>query len=193
MSKLPTVSFELTRWLAPFSAIVFFIFFGFAEAKKHYSAAILALLKRFGIGPPSCFTSSTSTLKSQVSKKASFTSSSKYAFPFLSHIDDILIFSLGKLLFLHQTRLLPLLFLSIPLLTHFPLPLSVFKPPEYKFDEHAPSTYVLDGKAPEKVQYDIESALSPSPPLSISISGERTFLSALTMFSADTSSRRYTM
>ncbi|KAH6907369.1 pheromone receptor Rcb2 B44 [Coprinopsis sp. MPI-PUGE-AT-0042] len=166
MSKLLTVSFELTRWLAPFSAILFFIFFGFAEeAKKQYAAAFTALLKRFGIKPPSSWSSS--TLKSQLSSKASFTTSSKKAF--VSLPDS----AASTPLPLHSS------FDTSSIAT-----LSVFEPPEYKF-ENDPSTYVLDIKAPEKV-YDIES--SPSP-----LSSERTFVSDLTMFSVDTSSRRYTM
>nr|AAQ96344.1 pheromone receptor Rcb2 B44 [Coprinopsis cinerea] len=48
LNHLLVVSMELTRWLAPFSAIVFFIFFGFAEeAKRHYKAFFAPVTKMF--------------------------------------------------------------------------------------------------------------------------------------------------
>lgn len=51
---LIVVSMELTRWLAPICAFIFFGFFGFAEeARKHYRTAFWAVMKRFGVSPPS--------------------------------------------------------------------------------------------------------------------------------------------
>jgi pheromone a factor receptor len=48
---LLSVSLELTRWLAPVCAIVFFAFFGFAEeAPRHY---LVAVMKSFGFMPRS--------------------------------------------------------------------------------------------------------------------------------------------
>nr|AAQ96343.1 pheromone receptor Rcb2 B1 [Coprinopsis cinerea] len=51
MHKMLVVSLELTRWMAPFSALVFFAFFGFAEeARKNYKAffaPITKLVRRF--------------------------------------------------------------------------------------------------------------------------------------------------
>ncbi|KAI0060057.1 fungal pheromone STE3G-protein-coupled receptor [Artomyces pyxidatus] len=45
-NRLNEVSLELTRWSTPFSAFVFFIFFGFAlEARKHYRMMYVVALK----------------------------------------------------------------------------------------------------------------------------------------------------
>lgn len=45
---------ELTRWLFPASALVFFLLFGFGtEARKHYRAAFLRVVKFFGYRPAS--------------------------------------------------------------------------------------------------------------------------------------------
>ncbi|KII83813.1 hypothetical protein PLICRDRAFT_119070 [Plicaturopsis crispa FD-325 SS-3] len=47
------ISAELTRWLYPFCALLFFALFGFAgEAQKNYSIAFWAVAKRFGFNPP---------------------------------------------------------------------------------------------------------------------------------------------
>jgi Pheromone A receptor len=46
-NRLLVVGMELTRWLAPACAIIFFLFFGFAEeARKNYRAAIAFILRR---------------------------------------------------------------------------------------------------------------------------------------------------
>nr|VWO99367.1 Pheromone receptor CPRa1p [Ganoderma boninense] len=46
--KNAVISFELTRWLAPFCAFVFFAFFGFAqEARMHYHQAFLWIRNSF--------------------------------------------------------------------------------------------------------------------------------------------------
>ena len=47
------VAMELTRWVTPLCAFVFFAFFGFAdEAKRHYRVAFWAIAKRVGFKPP---------------------------------------------------------------------------------------------------------------------------------------------
>nr|ANB67025.1 pheromone receptor [Agrocybe salicacicola] len=52
MNHQLVVSMELTRWLAPFGAIVFFGFFGFAqEAQKNYRAAYTYVAKRLKFLP----------------------------------------------------------------------------------------------------------------------------------------------
>ena len=49
-NHLLVVSMELTRWVAPFCAIVFFGFFGFAqEAKKNYRVVYDSITKRLGV------------------------------------------------------------------------------------------------------------------------------------------------
>jgi pheromone a factor receptor len=51
-NHLLVVSMELTRWTSPFCAIVFFIFFGFAqEARKNYRMVFDVAAKRFGFTP----------------------------------------------------------------------------------------------------------------------------------------------
>jgi pheromone a factor receptor len=51
-NHLLVVSMELTRWVAPFCAIVFFGFFGFAqEAKKNYRVVYDGIAKRLGVVP----------------------------------------------------------------------------------------------------------------------------------------------
>lgn len=212
MSKLLTVSFELTRWLAPFSAILFFIFFGFAEeAKKQYGAAITSVLKRCGINRPSRGSPLKSTI--DITTKASFASNDKYVYLYL-----IAPRTIANLTFRKTFVTLPDSAAStpLPLQSSFDASsiatLSVFEPaPEYKFELHDPSTYVLDIKAPEKA-YDIESAgFFPSSPGSSlfsptsassfcspePLSSERTFVLAdyplSPAFSVDTESRRYTM
>ena len=48
------LSVELTRWLFPASALLFFLLFGFGtEARKHYRAAFLRVVKFFGYKPTS--------------------------------------------------------------------------------------------------------------------------------------------
>lgn len=48
------LSVELTRWLFPASALLFFLLFGFGtEARKHYRAAFLRVVKLFGYEPAS--------------------------------------------------------------------------------------------------------------------------------------------
>ncbi|KAJ7088300.1 pheromone A receptor-domain-containing protein, partial [Mycena epipterygia] len=48
---LTVVSFELTRWAAPFCALIFFAYFGFAqEARRNYRTAYEALARRVGLG-----------------------------------------------------------------------------------------------------------------------------------------------
>ncbi|KZT19586.1 STE3-like pheromone receptor [Neolentinus lepideus HHB14362 ss-1] len=47
------VSIELTRWLLPVCAIIFFAFFGFAsEARRHYALVFWWVAKRFGFQRP---------------------------------------------------------------------------------------------------------------------------------------------
>jgi len=47
-------SVELTRWLSPFSALIFFGLFGFAnEAQKNYRLVFWGTAKLFGYNPPS--------------------------------------------------------------------------------------------------------------------------------------------
>lgn len=47
------ISIELSRWSTVFCALIFFLFFGFAnEARKNYRLAYWAVAKRFGITPP---------------------------------------------------------------------------------------------------------------------------------------------
>lgn len=50
LNHLLVISLELSRWLAVICAIVFFLFFGFAEeARRHYRLFFQVLLKRTGI------------------------------------------------------------------------------------------------------------------------------------------------
>ena len=54
------VLMELTRWLPPFSGLIFFAFFGFAqEARKHYRKAYTFIAKRLRFLPQLASTSST--------------------------------------------------------------------------------------------------------------------------------------
>jgi len=47
-------SLEMSRWLVVTCALVFFMFFGFAdEARRHYKAAVDVVLKRLGVKPDS--------------------------------------------------------------------------------------------------------------------------------------------
>ena len=51
---LLSVTLELTRWLAPVCAMVFFAIFGFAEeARRYYRMTFWAVAKPFGFLPPS--------------------------------------------------------------------------------------------------------------------------------------------
>ncbi|GLB44318.1 putative pheromone [Lyophyllum shimeji] len=51
---LTVAAMELSRWVNPLCALVFFGFFGFAEeAKRHYRAAFWCLMKPFGLSPKS--------------------------------------------------------------------------------------------------------------------------------------------
>jgi pheromone a factor receptor len=51
-NHLLVVSMELTRWLPPICAFIFFTFFGFAEeARKHYRMIYWASVKPFGFSP----------------------------------------------------------------------------------------------------------------------------------------------
>lgn len=53
-NHLVVVSLELSRWLAPVCAIIFFVFFGFAEeARRQYRMAFWTVMKPFGLTPPS--------------------------------------------------------------------------------------------------------------------------------------------
>lgn len=57
------ISMELTRWVAPFCAIVFFAFFGFAqEAQRNYRIAYLALAKRVPFLPSTSSSSKASPI-----------------------------------------------------------------------------------------------------------------------------------
>ena len=50
--RLTVIAMEFSRWVAPFCAIVFFAFFGFAdEARKNYCKAFWLLAKPFGYHP----------------------------------------------------------------------------------------------------------------------------------------------
>lgn len=52
-NHLTVISIELSRWSTIFCAVIFFVFFGFAnEARKHYRLAYCAVAKRFGMQPP---------------------------------------------------------------------------------------------------------------------------------------------
>ena len=52
-NNLLVIGMELSRWVVPFLAFVFFGYFGFAEeARKHYRLAFWAVAKRFGFSPP---------------------------------------------------------------------------------------------------------------------------------------------
>lgn len=52
-NHLIVVSMELTRWIAPVCALVFFAFFGFAEeARRNYRMLFWAVVKPFGFSPP---------------------------------------------------------------------------------------------------------------------------------------------
>lgn len=54
LSPALTSNLELTRWSIVLCAVIFFVFFGFAdEARKNYKLAYWTLAKRFGILPPS--------------------------------------------------------------------------------------------------------------------------------------------
>jgi pheromone a factor receptor len=51
-NRLLVVSMELTRWISPFCAFVFFLFFGFAqEARKNYRLLFNQVAKRLGFSP----------------------------------------------------------------------------------------------------------------------------------------------
>nr|ANB67031.1 pheromone receptor [Agrocybe salicacicola] len=53
-SRVAVVTLELGRWSLILCALVFFVFFGFAdEARKNYKRAYWAVVKRFGFVPPS--------------------------------------------------------------------------------------------------------------------------------------------
>ncbi|KAG8796921.1 a-factor receptor [Serendipita sp. 398] len=53
-SKETVILFEISRWCMPFSAILFFIFFGLAsEARKQYKRTWNALMRRLGVTSPS--------------------------------------------------------------------------------------------------------------------------------------------
>ncbi|KII83815.1 hypothetical protein PLICRDRAFT_119095 [Plicaturopsis crispa FD-325 SS-3] len=52
MNHLFVISVEMSRWVAPLCAFIFFGFFGFAEeARRHYAMAFWAVLKRVGFRP----------------------------------------------------------------------------------------------------------------------------------------------
>lgn len=56
-NHLLAVSLELSRWIAPVCALVFFVFFGFAqEARKNYRMAFVFIAKHLGFS--SLFTES---------------------------------------------------------------------------------------------------------------------------------------
>ncbi|TFY76225.1 hypothetical protein EWM64_g7786 [Hericium alpestre] len=66
------VSVELSRWLVPFSAFVFFGFFGFAlEARRNYAKVFWAVASRLGLKRPSAGLGSSSTFFSRKRSKAS--------------------------------------------------------------------------------------------------------------------------
>lgn len=51
-NHLLALAFELSRWVAPFCALIFFIFFGFAdEARKNYRKAFWYFAKPLGFQP----------------------------------------------------------------------------------------------------------------------------------------------
>jgi pheromone a factor receptor len=51
-NHLVVVSLELSRWVTPLCAFVFFGYFGFGdEARKHYRLVFWALVKPFGFSP----------------------------------------------------------------------------------------------------------------------------------------------
>ncbi|KDQ50562.1 hypothetical protein JAAARDRAFT_141682 [Jaapia argillacea MUCL 33604] len=53
LDQRTVVSIELTRWLLPVCAILFFLYFGFAsEARRHYRVFFYVIAKPFGIKPP---------------------------------------------------------------------------------------------------------------------------------------------
>ncbi|RDB18294.1 Pheromone B alpha 3 receptor [Hypsizygus marmoreus] len=53
-NHLVALELEFSRWVTPLCALIFFAFFGFAdEAKKHYKLAFWAVVKPFGLRPPS--------------------------------------------------------------------------------------------------------------------------------------------
>ncbi|KAF8153834.1 pheromone A receptor-domain-containing protein [Crassisporium funariophilum] len=73
-NEITEISLELTRWLAPICAVVFFGFFGFAEeAKKNYRSAIQSVAKRVGISTGS-FGNSSGMFTSSGSKSNGFKS-----------------------------------------------------------------------------------------------------------------------
>ncbi|KAJ7585827.1 pheromone receptor Rcb2 B44 [Mycena floridula] len=83
-NHLLVVALELTRWVNPLCAIVFFVYFGFAqEARRHYRLAFWAIAKRFGqYKPPTSFVKPLSSptlplydIKRPVSIATSFTKS----------------------------------------------------------------------------------------------------------------------
>ncbi|KAL6308805.1 putative fungal pheromone GPCR, STE3-type [Sparassis latifolia] len=52
-SRSYTISVELSRWIYPFSALLFFALFGFAgEARRHYRLAFWAVARYAGLRPP---------------------------------------------------------------------------------------------------------------------------------------------
>lgn len=54
LDHVTVVAIELSRWSLPFCAILFFLFFGFAEeARRHYKLAFWWVMKPFGLKPSS--------------------------------------------------------------------------------------------------------------------------------------------
>ncbi|KAF8884494.1 fungal pheromone STE3G-protein-coupled receptor [Infundibulicybe gibba] len=51
-NRLLSASMEFSRWVVPLCALIFFVFFGFAdEARRHYRLAFWAVVKRLGFKP----------------------------------------------------------------------------------------------------------------------------------------------